>query len=133
LYRPHLASFSFRWTGRSKVFFADRSGVCFKNGSDKGEVCTVEPAEQQLAEWLKKDRCSEVPRTVYHNGAASCYSYDGCAKSGEVEFCRIEGGGHAWPSGAQYAPASKIGPVSYDMSFDQIWDFLKRHRLQKQR
>jgi len=36
-------------------------------------------------------------------------------------------GGHTWPSGNQYLSKDKIGPVSYDLSFDQIWEFFKNH------
>lgn len=79
--------------------------------------------------WAKKNACSTEPTTIYKKGNAHCELYAQCQGGTEVEFCTIEGGGHTWPGGTQYLPASKIGPVSHDISFDQIWEFLQKHRL----
>lgn len=56
--------------------------------------------------------------TYYNNGAADCQSYPGTK---ETVLCTITGGGHTWPSGAQYFSSSIIGPVSFDMSNTQIF------------
>jgi poly(3-hydroxybutyrate) depolymerase len=38
------------------------------------------------------------------------------------------GGGHMWPGGTQYFPASLIGTVSQDFSAnDAMWAFFARH------
>lgn len=96
-------------------------GECDSCAGSKGFV--AQSASEMISFWLKKNGCLEQRETVYAKGAAVCLGYQKCIKP--VEFCAIEGGGHTWPSGAQYAPASKIGQVSYDISFDQIWDFFK--------
>jgi polyhydroxybutyrate depolymerase len=46
----------------------------------------------------------------------------------EVILYRIRGGGHTWPGGAQYLPASIVGPVCRDIdATDVIWKFFKAH------
>jgi polyhydroxybutyrate depolymerase len=92
-------------------------------------VCTAPSAARRVEQWVELDRCTEAPVPVFEKGAARCESYRKCAAGAEVEFCTIKGGGHAWPSGFQYAPVAKIGPVTQDLSFDQIWDFFRRHSL----
>jgi len=121
--------------GQSGVFFEWSKGPCVTIGPNgqpdqgSGHSCSVPSASQTVDTWRTKDQCTANSTTVYQNGAVTCVSYNQCAGASEVEFCTVEGGGHTWPSGMQYAPVSKIGPVNDDMSFDQMWDFLKRHSL----
>jgi polyhydroxybutyrate depolymerase len=116
--------------GTGGTLFPGLPGACFDlNAQNSRGPCAVQPAERQVDYWVRKNQCSPAPKTVYKKGAAKCFLYSPCTRGTEVEFCRVEGGGHTWPSGYQYVPASKIGPVSYDISFDQIWDFFKRHAL----
>lgn len=82
---------------------------------------------QVVDTWKKINRCSEAGADGYQNGGAKCTIYTECAGGAEVELCMVEGMGHAWPSGSQYFPASMVGPVSYDISFDQIWEFFGRN------
>jgi len=42
---------------------------------------------------------------------------------------RIDGGGHTWPDGFQYLPASRIGVVSRELTNDHVWAFLSAHVL----
>lgn len=42
---------------------------------------------------------------------------------------RIEGGGHTWPNGFQYLATSRIGPVSKELTNEDIWAFLASHSL----
>jgi polyhydroxybutyrate depolymerase len=47
---------------------------------------------------------------------------------GEVAFYRINGGGHTWPGGTQYASALLIGKVAKDFSANEaMWEFFMRH------
>jgi polyhydroxybutyrate depolymerase len=87
----------------------------------------MQTANEMVAIWRKHDRCSAASTVSYRKGNVTCASYGACEDASEVEFCTIEGGGHAWPSGAQYLPPARIGPVSYDISFDQIWAFFQKH------
>lgn len=96
-------------------------------GSEKNEM---QSAKEMVDMWKNKNKCSGSPIISYQKGDVTCISYNKCAGDSEVEFCTIEGGGHTWPSGSQYLSADKIGPVSYDISFDQIWKFFKRHSLE---
>lgn len=80
-------------------------------------------------QWRALNGCGQTSTPGYEHGAASCVQYGACRGGGEVEFCTITGMGHTWPSGAQYFPASLVGPVSYDIATDQMWDFFRRHPL----
>ncbi len=90
---------------------------------------TTDSAQEIVDFWREKNNCSADSSIVYQNGSATCRDYKDDQGNPMVEFCSIIGGGHTWPSGDQYAPASKVGPVSYDMSTDQIWDFFQRYSL----
>jgi poly(3-hydroxybutyrate) depolymerase len=72
-------------------------------------------------------RCGAQASQVYRGGTATCVSYASCPA--EVELCTVQGGGHTWPSGYQYAPVREVGRVSHDLAFTQIWEFLQRHTL----
>lgn len=63
---------------------------------------------------------------------------DGCrvvrtrwrAGAREVQWLRIEGGGHTWPGGAAYLPAPLIGRTCRDLDASEaIWAFFAAHSL----
>lgn len=85
---------------------------------------------QVVEKWKKINGCSDKYEEGYKNGSASCIIYNQCRGGAEVELCIVEGMGHTYPSGFQYLPSSIVGPASYDISFDQIWEFFKKHQLQ---
>ena len=87
----------------------------------------VQPATDVVSRWRQINGCTSTIQNSYQKGNASCVVNTECKNGSEVEFCTIEGMGHTYPSGQQYMPISKIGPVSYDISFDQVWEFFKRH------
>lgn len=97
-------------------------------GSEKYEM---QSAKEMVSVWKNINKCSDDSTIVYQKQDATCISYNKCEGNSEVTFCTIEGGGHTWPSGSQFLPANKIGPVSYDISFDQIWEFFKKHPIRK--
>lgn len=86
------------------------------------------PPQKVLNYWLKANQCSQATEQIYQKGGASCLSYQGCADNAEVVFCKVEGMGHAWPSGME-SKMLGVYPVSYDISTDQIWEFFSRHSL----
>jgi len=46
----------------------------------------------------------------------------------EVVLYSVEGGGHTWPGGLQYAPVFVVGKTSHQIDACQIiWDFFKAH------
>lgn len=96
-------------------------------GSKKYEM---QSAQKMVDIWKNIDGCSSVSQPSYSKGKASCITYQGCQNRADVEFCTIQGMGHTYPSGVQYLSIDKIGPVSYDISFDQIWEFFQKHPMQ---
>jgi polyhydroxybutyrate depolymerase len=92
-----------------------------RGGPDRGRVLGV-------------DRWAQLVAT--HNGAAGpdvrridpdveVRTWRGPTGQGDVEFWRVDGGGHTWPGGIQYLPAGIVGRTSD--TFDAtgaIWRFL---------
>ncbi len=86
-------------------------------------------AQQNIDKWLSINKCSSKNSIFYHKGKAICVGYNECAYKSEVVLCKIEGMGHTYPSGSQYLPSKIVGPVSHDITFDQIWDFFRKYPL----
>ncbi len=84
---------------------------------------------QVVDAWKRINKCFGKGQEEYCDGGACCQVFDQCAQGGEVGFCLVEGMGHTYPGGSQYLPEDLVGPVTHDISFDQIWDFLKRHAI----
>jgi polyhydroxybutyrate depolymerase len=101
------------------------SGNCFPGARQTWEG---EPAAQQVNYWVEKDGCSANTTVTYQRGNATCISHN-CSAGSEVVFCTIEGAGHGWPSGYPFFSEERIGPISHDISFDQMWEFFKRHPM----
>ena len=106
------------------------------NGGAGGEIFGAKPRQIQSAatvvsRWRQINGCSSAIQNSYQKGNASCVTNNECSNGSEVALCTIEGMGHTYPSGKQYLPISKIGPVSYDISFDQIWEFFEKHPMTK--
>lgn len=88
-------------------------------------------------------RMAPIPETVEQwaacNGAGAAQftevgphvlqaSLEGSTARQDIEFYRIEGGGHSWPDGHQFLPESRIGPVNREINANQvIWEFFKTH------
>ena len=87
------------------------------------------PAKESVGFWKEMNNCPDRPETMYNKGNASCLEYGPCKAGTNVEFCTVKGMGHTWPSGIQYLPESAVGPVSFDISFDQMWDFFKKNPM----
>lgn len=52
--------------------------------------------------------------------------YADCAGGSQVLLYEVQGGGHTWPGGSQYAPAFLIGKVSRDARAGElIWSFFE--------
>lgn len=98
-----------------------------KGGGIIGKNFMAQSAQGIINFWLKGNDCAASQSVTYQKGDAACITYGPCGGGAEVVLCKIEGGGHTWPSGKQYMPESKVGPVSYDLSFDQIWEFFRNH------
>ncbi len=79
--------------------------------------------------WKRINKCSDNQIAGYEKGGAKCVIYNDCVEGAEIELCIVEGMGHTYPSGSQYLPVAVVGPVSYDIYFDQIWEFFKKHPM----
>jgi len=56
--------------------------------------------------------------------------FQGCVDGGDTELLLVEGGGHTWPGGHQYAGVDSIGPTARDfLATDVIRDFFGVHPL----
>lgn len=77
--------------------------------------------KQKLPDSFAADRCrTEVMR--FGEEGASC----------EVLVYRIYGGGHTWPQGLQYLPATMVGPVCRDFNCNEaILKFFLAHQKQE--
>jgi polyhydroxybutyrate depolymerase len=98
-----------------------------KGGGIIGKSLEVQASQDMVNSWLKRNDCAVTSTTTYQKGKATCITYSPCKDGVAVEFCKVEDMGHTWPSGHQYMSAAKVGQVSYDISFDQIWEFFKKH------
>lgn len=56
-------------------------------------------------------------------------TYSSPTNDAEVIFYKVDGGGHTWPGGPQYAKERKIGKTAkYMNATEVIWNELKKHR-----
>ena len=104
------------------------------DGSEPTGLCRKSPYKRMTHRevdraWLDINKCSDHAKPAYMKGSASCIVYEECANNVELQSCKVEGMGHTWPGGDQYLSPRLIGPVSHDITNDQIWEFFKRHSL----
>ena len=82
--------------------------------------CDSEPIVTQLPDLA--DDGTRIRREVYTGGK------DGV----EVVLYIVEGGGHTWPGGLQYASEERIGKTSRDTNASElIWQFFRKHPMPK--
>jgi polyhydroxybutyrate depolymerase len=82
--------------------------------------CTASPQVTQLPDKDPSDGTTVRVET-----------YGGCQDNVEVVLYAVEGGGHTWPGGLQYASESRIGKTSRDFDASElIWQFFKEHPME---
>jgi polyhydroxybutyrate depolymerase len=87
--------------------------------------------------WTTKNNCDvqpEVTRLSERNLNDGTYvwieTYSGCNNETEVALFGINGGGHTWPGGYQYADEHLIGKTSQEFDASEIiWQFFKAHAM----
>jgi polyhydroxybutyrate depolymerase len=97
-----------------------------------GETPQVFPSvEAEVALFAGLNGCTSSTETVFSQRDTTCTRQSACAESAEVMLCTVEGGGHAWPGGADMGLLSLVGgPQSATLpTSDVMWDFLKTHHL----
>ena len=78
--------------------------------------CAPSAAPSLLPDKDPKDECrTEVTQWKGGRGGSEVWLY------------RVQGGGHTWPGGLQYAPQFFIGKVTHDFGSGDIWEFFKAH------
>lgn len=107
-------------------------GVVARGGlRDRGRVIATDAAVRL---WVRHNACAAEPGTRPlpdrdpNDGCVTrAFTWTSCSDATEVELYRVEGGGHTWPSGAQYLPERVIGRVTRDFGTSAIWEFFKAH------
>lgn len=89
-------------------------------------------AEDTVGFWKKAndlDHKPDITKQVDENGIEiTKLTYSNPTDDTEVIFYKIDGGGHTWPGGPQYAKISKIGKTAKRMNATEvIWNELKKH------
>jgi polyhydroxybutyrate depolymerase len=108
-------------------------GPLHKDFRDRGNVLSA-PLSAQY--WVQADKCNPQPHSLdlpdvdATDGCRVKYAnWSGGRFGTEVGVFGIEGGGHTWPGGLQYASESQIGKTCRDINASKaIWDFCKNHR-----
>ncbi|MGA8850048.1 MAG: CFI-box-CTERM domain-containing protein [Dehalococcoidia bacterium] len=87
--------------------------------------------DDTIAFWRDVDDTTTGPATTVWSDDAidtttvTRYVYSGGKNGTKVILYKIEGGGHTWPGGPQYAPASAVGLVSNQIDASaEIWENL---------
>jgi polyhydroxybutyrate depolymerase len=100
-----------------------------------GEVLSV---ENTVKFWVTNDKCASPPivtqlpdKDPSDGTTVRTETYGGCQDNTEVVLYAVEGGGHTWPGGLQYAPEWRIGRTSRDFDASEvIWQFFKEHPME---
>lgn len=86
--------------------------------------------------WVERNSCKPVPEVAQlpHRDSSDVTRvrqeiYRDCQEGTEVILYAIDGGGHTWPGGYQYATEAIVGKTSYEIDgCEVIWEFFTRHR-----
>jgi polyhydroxybutyrate depolymerase len=79
-------------------------------------------AEKTAEVWSRLNDARGQAKETFKKGKVTCRSYqDGRAP---VTLCSVEGAGHTWPGGDQYAPRLLVGTTNNDVNASEmIWEF----------
>jgi polyhydroxybutyrate depolymerase len=94
------------------------------------------PVRVGVERWVEMNGCSSTPVVTELPDAADDGTrirrevYGECNGGAEVVLYEVEGGGHTWPGGVQYASEERIGRTSQDMNANEvIWEFFLKHPM----
>lgn len=84
--------------------------------------------------WVKTDGCAGEPDVTEKDGGDGMRVrreiHSGGRDGSEVILYEIQGGGHTWPGGVQYAPEFLVGKTCREVDANRvIWDFFARHSM----
>jgi polyhydroxybutyrate depolymerase len=113
-------------TGDGIVPYAGGAVRARRGDRDRGRVLGVD----RWAELVVAHNDAQGPALERRDPDVLVRRWAGPTRAGDVEFWRVEGGGHTWPGGIQYLPHVIVGPTS--RTFDataEIWRFVSSHSL----
>jgi polyhydroxybutyrate depolymerase len=87
------------------------------------------PLSKSIETWSRLDGCPSAGKETYRKGNVICTTYGPCTAGSEIEYCKINGGGHTWPGGEPIFE-KKLGMTTKDISASAaMWDFFARHPI----
>jgi polyhydroxybutyrate depolymerase len=93
---------------------------------------TFPSAAEEVALFAALNDCSSNTESVFSQSDTECVRQLDCTDNAAVMLCTVDGGGHAWPGGADPGLLLSLimGPQSQTLATSQVmWDFLKEHHL----
>ncbi|MCA9569123.1 MAG: prolyl oligopeptidase family serine peptidase, partial [Myxococcales bacterium] len=110
-------------------------GAVAGEDEESGQRGSLIPQTENQAFWRDANNCTgdpvvtSRPDTATEDGSTVREErWTACDGDSEVLSLIVEGGGHTWPGGTQYAPVALIGTVNRDIvAQDEIWAFFQRH------
>lgn len=86
--------------------------------------------EATVSGWAERNGCTREPMKQQVASDIEAMVYDACRGNAVVALYRVQGGGHTWPGGWQYAPVSVVGKTATSMNAsERIWAFFKDHPM----
>lgn len=92
--------------------------------------------DEILKKWVEMDKCNPAPLITKTPDEAQDGTsiireeYKNPATGLKVIGYTVEGGGHTWPGGWQYAPRFIVGKTTKNLNACQaIWDFFKEYKI----
>lgn len=97
------------------------------------ELGPVKSTADTIAFWVGANGCDPAPRSELlpdldpdDGTRINLDTYSGCDQAVSVVLYTIEGGGHTWPGGSQYASQFVIGRLSEELhAGEATWEFLE--------
>jgi polyhydroxybutyrate depolymerase len=98
-----------------------------------GNALSLTQAARFWRDWDQaspKPVSDDLPEKVHDGTTVHREVFGGGKQATEVVVYTIQGGGHTWPGGSQYAPALFVGKASKNLEATQvIWDFFEKHSI----
>jgi polyhydroxybutyrate depolymerase len=86
-----------------------------------------------VASWATRNACDEASGEREIASDVTLVRYE-CPGGADVDFYRIEGGGHTWP-GSEFSKQIEavVGPTTFSISANQVmWEFFAQHPLREE-
>ncbi|MEM6995383.1 MAG: PHB depolymerase family esterase [Myxococcota bacterium] len=123
-------------------------GGCFQQyinavfGTNLEPITYPCPATVEVVDdWRALGDCAARSEVSHQQGGATCTAW-ACQNKTEVVHCDVDGMGHTWPNGEYLAVCESVpngalcqewintvGPITADLSNDEIWSFFAGHTL----